>query len=51
MARAKKSGSTGPKTNPDPDVYVSLLFVSVAALLFGILFLVWELNNYAWTLG
>ena len=49
MARAKKSGSAGP--SPDPDIYVSLLFVAVAALTAGIVFLVMELNNYAWTLS
>lgn len=33
---------------PAPDVYVGLLFVAVAALLGGIIFLVLELNKYDW---
>ena len=32
-----------------PDVYVGLLAVACAALLFGILFLVLELGKYNWT--
>ncbi|WP_437201465.1 hypothetical protein [Planctomicrobium sp. SH664] len=31
-----------------PDVYVGLLFVSVAALLTGIIFLTLELSSYGW---
>ena len=34
-----------------PDVYVGLLFVSVAALIAGITLLVLELNSYAWQMG
>jgi len=33
---------------PAPDIYVGLLFVSLAALLFGIFFLVMELGKYEW---
>ena len=33
---------------PAPDVYVSLLFVSLAALTAGIIMLVLELNKYEW---
>jgi len=33
-----------------PDVWVGLLFVSVAALSLGIMFLVFELNKYDWAL-
>ncbi|MDA0283089.1 MAG: hypothetical protein O3B13_13370 [Planctomycetota bacterium] len=35
---------------PAPDVWVGLLFVSVAALSLGIMFLVFELNKYDWKL-
>lgn len=31
-----------------PDVYVGLLFVAVAALLTGCIFLAMELNSYGW---
>ncbi len=31
-----------------PDVYVSLLFVSAAALVTGCIFLVLELQRYGW---
>lgn len=37
--------------SPAPDVYVSLLFVSLAALIFGIVMLVLELNKYNWKLA
>ena len=33
---------------PAPDVWVGLLFVSVAALSLGIMFLVFELKKYDW---
>lgn len=33
---------------PTPDVYVALLWVSLAALLTGIVFLVQALNAYGW---
>lgn len=35
----------------DPDVYVGLLFVSTAALITGISFLVAELYRYDWLIG
>lgn len=34
--------------SPAPDVYVGLLFVSVAALAAGIAFFVMELSSYGW---
>ena len=40
-----------PAAKPTPDVYVGLLFVSVAALTAGIIFLVLELGKYNWQLG
>lgn len=36
---------------PAPDIYVALLWVSLAALLTGILFLVLALNSYEWKLA
>lgn len=36
---------------PAPDVYVSLLFVSLAALIIGIIMLVLELSKYGWKLA
>ncbi len=32
--------------NPQPDIYVGLLFVSVAALFLGCIFLIVELMDY-----
>jgi len=45
--KPKKKG--GP--SPAPDVYVGLLFVSLAALTTGIIFLVLELGEYGWQLS
>lgn len=42
MSRQPSSGS------PQPDIYVGLLFVAVAALMTGCVFLALELNDYAW---
>ena len=36
---------------PSPDVFVSLLFVSVASLIAGISLLALELRNYGWELA
>ena len=33
-------------SNPQPDIYVGLLFVAVAALMTGCIFLALELNDY-----
>ncbi len=44
----RSSGNNEAK--PAPDIYVGLLFVSVAALTTGIIFLVLELNKYDWKL-
>jgi len=35
--------------SPQPDIYVGLLFVSVAALIAGCIFLALELNEYGWS--
>jgi hypothetical protein len=45
----RKKGPKGP-TAP-PDVYVSLLFVSIAALIVGIVMLALGLNEYAWAVA
>ena len=37
--------------SPAPDVYVALLWVSLSALLTGIVFLVMALNAYQWKLA
>lgn len=44
-------GSEPNPPKPAPDVYVALLFVTIAALTAGIVFLVLELNRYDWTLA
>lgn len=44
--RSSDSGSKAP-----PDVYVGLLFVSVSALIAGIILLVLELGRYNWQMG
>jgi hypothetical protein len=36
---------------PTPGIYEALLFVSLAAVIMGIAFLVMELNAYNWNLG
>ena len=36
---------------PAPDIYVSLLFVSLAALIMGIVMLVLELGKYGWKMA
>ena len=45
----RSSGTSSQKATP--DVYVGLLFVSVASLITGIILLVLELNRYAWQMG
>ncbi|MDP7274515.1 MAG: hypothetical protein QF363_03475 [Planctomycetaceae bacterium] len=44
-----RSSRSGP--SPSPDVFVGLLFVSVAALVAGISLLVLELNRYGWDMA
>ena len=46
--KARGSKAKGP--SPDSDIYVGLLFVSVASLIVGIIFLAVELNAYQWAL-
>ena len=35
--------------NPQPDIYVGLLFVSLAALTTALVFLLWELYRYGYS--
>jgi hypothetical protein len=60
---SRRSSATSPKGGAkggtkkakaqaaDPDVYVAMLFVSLAALTTGIIFLYIECNNYKWLMG
>jgi hypothetical protein len=48
MSRRSSDSNAAKAT---PDVFVGLLFVSVAALIAGITLLVLELNSYAWQMG
>ena len=43
MSRQSSDGT------PQPDIYVGLLFVAVAALMAGCIFLALELGEYNWT--
>jgi hypothetical protein len=36
----------GSDSSPSPDIYVGLLFVSLASLITGIIFLVLEIGKY-----
>lgn len=36
------------KEAPEPDIYVGLLFIAVASLLIGLIFLILELGTYGW---
>jgi hypothetical protein len=47
--KAKVKKSSGPA--PAPDVYVGLMFVSLAALTLGVIFLVLELGEYGWQIS
>ena len=40
--------SKSKKVSDPPNIYVGLLFVAVAALITGIIFLTLELNSYDW---
>ncbi len=35
--------------NSDPTIYDALMFVSLGAVIVGIIFLCMALNNYGWT--
>lgn len=47
----RNSDSNAAKAKATPDVFVGLLFVSVASLITGIILLVLELNRYNWQMG
>lgn len=47
-----KAGAKKAKAQAaDPDVYVAMLFISVAALTTGIIFLYLECSRYQWLMG
>jgi hypothetical protein len=48
---AKGGAKKAKAAAADPDVYVAMLFVSVAALITGIVFLVLECRAYNWMIG
>jgi len=48
-AKAKK-GAKAKAAAGSPDVYVAMLFVSVASLIAGVSLLVFELYRYNWML-
>lgn len=50
-ARAKIERSRTKAAPAEPNIYVGLLFVSVAALLTACIFLVLELYQYEWTMA
>lgn len=43
-----RSSKSAPTAEPTPDVYTGLLFVSVASLIGGCIFLALELSRYDW---
>lgn len=47
--RSSKPRAAGGEPAARPDVYVGLLFVVVAALAIGCLFLALELGKYGWS--
>lgn len=55
MSRRSSTSAKGGKKSKalaaDPDVYVAMLYVSVTALVVGILFLYFECARYQWLLG
>jgi len=48
MAKKPKKTKTRNKPWIEPDVYVTLLFVTTAVLCVGIMFLAIELDRYGW---
>ncbi|EDL60505.1 hypothetical protein [Gimesia maris] len=48
---SKAKGKAGTGEAAGPNIYVGLLFVSLSALIAGIVFLVLELKAYNWELG
>jgi hypothetical protein len=48
---SEKKPKTSSGASPAPDVYVGLLFVAVAALVAGCIFLALELEKYGWQMA
>lgn len=48
---SKSKGKAAASESAGPNIYVGLLFVSLAALVTGIIFLIMELSAYNWELG
>jgi tetrahydromethanopterin S-methyltransferase subunit B len=48
---SKTKGKAAAGESGGPNIYVGLLFVSLMALILGIIFLVMELSSYNWELG
>ncbi len=48
---SEKKSKPASGASPAPDVYVGLLFVAVAALIAGCIFLAMELNEYGWQMA
>ncbi len=46
-----RKGSESSSNKAPPDVFVGLLFVSISALIIGIILLVMELSRYNWQMG
>ncbi len=53
MAKSKRSRAKKEHdpNKPQPDVYVGLLLIAVAALITGCIFLVLELSAYNWEMA
>jgi hypothetical protein len=45
-----RSSKRTVSAEPTPDIYTGLLFVSVASLITGCIFLALELSRYEWTI-
>ncbi|MCR9231618.1 MULTISPECIES: hypothetical protein [Gimesia] len=48
---SKSKGKAATAESGGPNIYVGLLFVSLAALVTGIIFLLMQLSAYNWELG
>jgi hypothetical protein len=43
--------ATMSQQNSDPTIYDGLMFVSLGAVIIGIIFLILSLNGYGWSAG
>ena len=48
---SEKKSKSSSGASPAPDIYVGLLFVAVAALITGCIFLAMELEKYGWQMA